>query len=138
MTMASVISAATMSVARSATANTIIASPQRVVTVALCAIAAAILATGSIACASAALWIWGVPSLGAAGAPLAVAAVLLAACLAVLALMRHTLRSHRTAPAAAATPAQLLAEARHLFKDHKGSVLMAALIAGLEAGRDAR
>lgn len=138
MTLESTINAAMLAIARSAVADTIAASHGRIAAAFLGGIAVAVLVTASIVCATTALWIWGIPWLSPAGSALAVAGVLLLACVAVLAVMRETLQRRRTVPPFDATPALLLAEATHLFRNHKGTVLMAALIAGLEAGRDNR
>jgi len=117
-----------VSLARQATART------------ACVLAAAAAAAGcaiaAVACVLAALWIYALPHVGAIGAPLIVAGVLLAMCLGVLMLMRYRLKRRPTPPAA--TPALLLAEATRLFKENKGPVLMAALLAGLAAGRNGK
>jgi hypothetical protein len=119
-----------VSLARQATART------------ACVVAAAAAAAGcaiaAVGCLLAALWIYALPHVGAVGAPLVVAGVLLAMCLAVLGLMRYPLK-RRPAPAPAGDAlAPLLAEATRLFKQHKGAVLTVALLAGLVAGRNGK
>ncbi len=59
--------------------------------------------------------------------------VLLALCLALLALIRYRLRPRPTPPLGAGVPL-LVAEAARLVRDNKGPVLMAALVAGFVAG----
>jgi hypothetical protein len=119
-----------VSLARQATART--------ARVLAAAAAAAGCAIAAVACVLAALWIYALPHVGAIGAPLVVAGVLLVMCLAVLMLMRYRLKRRPAPPAAGAAPALLLAEATRLFKEHKGPVLMAALLAGLVAGRNGK
>jgi hypothetical protein len=120
---------------RSGAAVTIASSADRMAKAGLCAVVAGVLATASIGCALAALWIWEIPRLGAAGAPLLVAAILLVGGLATLAAMRLVMRPRPAPPPAFAAPELLLAEAMRLFRDRKGAVLLAAIIAGLMAGR---
>ena len=135
--MEAVIRSVIMAIARNGAAEVLVNSGSRVAAI-LCAVAAAVLVTASVGCTSAALWIWAEPRLGPVGAPLAVAGALLVLCLAVLIVMRHVLHPCRapSPPNPAPAPALLLAEATRLFKDHKASVLLAALVAGLAAGRD--
>lgn len=94
----------------------------------LCAIAA-------VACGLAALWIYVQPHMGAVGAPLVVGGVLVALCLAMLMLVRYGLTPRQASKPATGAPALLLADVTRLVKDNKGPVLMAALLAGLLAGR---
>jgi hypothetical protein len=134
--MEPLIKSAITAIARIGATDAIVHAASRFAKATLYAIIAAILVTASIACAATALWIWEVPRLGPAAAPLVVAGVLLALGLAVLALMQRILRSRPTPSASDASTEMLLAEAVRLFKDHKSAVLMAALVAGLVAGRD--
>jgi hypothetical protein len=120
---------------RSGAAVAIVSSADRMAKAALCATAAAVLVTASLGCALAALWIRAIPYLGPAGAPLAVAGVLLAGSLAALGLMRHITRPRRATARSGASPELSLADAIGIFKDHKGTALLAAVIAGLVAGR---
>ena len=96
-------------------------------------VAAATCAVAAVACGLVAVWIFTLPHVGAAGAPAIVAGVLLAMCLALLALRRFGLK--RPVPPAGASTSVLFAEATRLLQDHKGAVLTAALVAGLIAGR---
>jgi hypothetical protein len=134
--MAAVLSSAIMAFVRSGAAVAIASSAERMAKAALGAIVAAVLVAASVVCALAALWIWEVPRLGPAGAPLVVAGILFVVGLVALGVMQHTLRAGRPSSHSYPAPDLLLADAMHLFKDHKGTVLMAALIAGLMAGRN--
>jgi hypothetical protein len=136
--MEAVIGSALMAIARRGLAETIGMAPGQLAMAAVCGIVAAILMMASVGCVATALWIWEVPRLGPVGAPLVVAAAFLVVCLAALALARHALRPRRTESSFDATAALLLAEATRLLKEHKGAVLTAAFIAGLDAGRKGR
>jgi hypothetical protein len=107
---------------------------RRLAVASLGAIAVGILLTASAGCAAASLWIVTIPLLGPAGAPLAVAAALLASGLAALFLTTRRRRRYRVRRSSSADP--ILADAMRLFRDHKGAGLMAALVAGLAAGRN--
>ena len=84
-----------------------------------------------------ALWVFLLPYLGPVWTPLALAGMLLLTAGAVVLVLR-------TRPARAATPATapvsisqfapILAEAGQVFNDHKLTVLIAALLAGVVAG----
>ena len=87
----------------------------------------------ALACGIAALWIYTLPFAGTVGAPAIAAGVLLTPCLTLLALSRYGLK-RRPVPSADANVSLLLGEATRLVLDHKSSVLMAALLAGLIAG----
>jgi hypothetical protein len=106
----------------------------RMACVAAVALVAAGCAVAAVACVLAALWIYAVPQVGAAGAALIVAGVLVVMCLAMFALMRYGLKPRQAPPPAGVAPAVLLAETTRLLKEHKGAVLMAAVLAGLVAG----
>ena len=112
-------------------------STAKMACVAIAVISAAICAIAAVACALAALWIFALPHVGEVGAPIVVAGVLLALCLALLALICYGPKPRRTAASLGnAAPALLLAEATRLLKEHKGPVLIAALLAGLIAGKN--
>jgi hypothetical protein len=134
--MEAILSSAIMGFIRSGAPVSIASSADRMAKVALSAIVAVVLVTASVTCALAALWIWEIPRLGPAGAPLVVAVILLAGGLVAIAVMRHAPRAGRTSSGSCPVPELLLADAMHLFKDHKTSALMAALIVGLMAGRN--
>jgi predicted alpha/beta hydrolase family esterase len=134
--MEGVIGAALMAIARKCLADTIGMTAGRLALATVCGVVAAVLVAASVGCAATALWIWEIHRLGSVGAPLVVAAALLVAGLATMATARHALRPRRTSSSSSsdATATALLAEAMHLFREHKASVLMAAFIAGLAAG----
>ncbi|MEJ0048037.1 MAG: hypothetical protein WDN04_19390 [Rhodospirillales bacterium] len=97
-------------------------------------------ALGVVGCLLTALWIYVLPHVGAVGAPLVVAAVLLVIGLGVLALMHRAARPRRAPVAADPGRAALLAELSNLgeiselVRAQKGPALIAALVAGLMAG----
>lgn len=93
---------------------------------------------GALAFALAALWIYLAPQIGAAAAPLILAGILLLLCFALLAAIRLAHRPDRTSHPTDEASAMLLAEVTKLLKEHKGSVLAAALLAGLVAGQTGR
>jgi len=107
-----------------------------------CVVAVALTAGGcalaAVACGLAALWIYAVPHVGAAVAPLIVAGVLLGLGLVVLAVMRYAVKPHQAQAPAGVAPTVLLAETTRLLKEHKGAVLIAAVLAGLVAGMSER
>lgn len=100
----------------------------------LCSVLAIWLGLAGFACAAAAVWIFAQPSVGSLGAALVTAAVLLVACLTLAVTAWAVLCSKPRAVAAQAppiSPDQLLAQGLQLFKEHKGAVLIAALLAGM-------
>lgn len=101
--------------------------------IAVTAVAGACCGVAAIACALVALWLYVLPQVGPTGAPLVVAGVLLGMCLALFALVQYRFRP-RPPPAAGVAPSVLIAEATRLLNENKGTVLLAALLAGLVAG----
>ena len=99
---------------------------------------AAICGMATVACALTALWIYALPHVGAVGAPLIVAGALFVMSLTVYTLIRHAMRRRPAQPPTGVTIELLRAEATSLFREHKGAVLVAALVAGLLAGRNER
>lgn len=134
--MDALIKLAVMALARTGAAD-MAESARRTAATTLLAIVSGVLATASLGCAIAALWIFADSRIGPSGAALATAGCLLVLCLAVLGLLQLVLRRHRRPPAVG-SPELLLAEATRLFKDHKGTLLVAALVAGLLAGNESR
>jgi hypothetical protein len=115
----------------------------RVSAAAWCAALAAAFATASTGCAVAALWLFVLPEVGQVGAALIAAAALLLLCFSLLAIVQGIFRRRTTPPRAAAVPraavpALLIAEASRLFQENKGAALLAALLAGVNAGSLAR
>lgn len=96
---------------------------------------ASISAMGAIGCSLWALWVYALPYAGPVGAPLIVAAVLLAICIAALVAGRQSLRPRmRGIRVQSLSGASLSHEASALFKDQKSALLLGALLAGVVAG----
>jgi hypothetical protein len=111
----------------------------RLAVVALCAALAAVMMLGALGCFAAALWIYTLPSLGPVGAPLVVAAGFLIVTLILVAVACHLRRpGRRKAAVAPAAGASLAPEIARLLKEHKGTVLLAAAIAGMAAASGRR
>ena len=110
----------------------------RLTTAAACTGLAAVLMVAALGCAAAALWIFTLPALGPVGAPLIVAATLSTATLGLAIAAWLILRRNRHPPGGATAPGSLLSEpllsgAMRLFNDHKGALLLAAVVAGMTA-----
>lgn len=88
----------------------------------------------ALGCAIAALWIYLAPLLGPAGAPLVVGGALLSIAVLVAIVMRYGIGASRRSRPGNDASSLLLAETQRLLKDHKGSVLTGAILAGLVAG----
>jgi hypothetical protein len=120
--------------------NTMAISVGTIVAV-LCLILAFWLVLAGFACTAAAVWIFAQPTAGSLGAALITAAVLLIACLALAVTAWAVLRSKPKAASTQAlpiSPDQLLAQGLQLFKEHKGAVLLAALLAGMVSETQSR
>jgi hypothetical protein len=110
----------------------------RMTAAALCIGLAAALLLAALGCAAAALWNFALPSLGPVGAPLVAAAALSTATL-ILAVAAWLIMHHsRRRPSTTMTSQLLLCEATRLFNEHKGAVLLAAVVAGMAAANDGR
>lgn len=83
-------------------------------------------------CALIALWIYVIPFVGPAGAPLVVAGVLLVIALVCLALSRK--RPVAVMPQPVRREQQKAVEAENLFKEHKGALLLALFTAAFQSG----
>jgi hypothetical protein len=94
---------------------------------------AAIFGLGAVACLSAAIWLFLIPHAGVVGAPLIVAAILAVAAMVMMVLPRLTVGRRQQASQPVLDPA-MLAEVSKTLKDHKGSLLLMALFAGLVLG----
>ena len=110
----------------------------RMTVAALCLGFAGLILLGALGCGGAALWIFVLPSLGPVGAPLAVGAILsvVAAAFAVAGWRIAHDRSRNSDTAL--PPREMLTEATRLFNEHKGAVLLAALVAGMAAENSGR
>lgn len=127
--------AMTMAQAR---ARNIAAAAGRIAGAVLCAGFMMMFFVAALGCGVAALWIYALPVVGPVAAPLVAAGALLVACLILMAIARGLLSRKRSASGSAAVPELILAEVTRLFKEHKGSVLLAAFIAGLVAANGSR
>ncbi len=136
--MGSLIKLAAWLLIESGRAGSVRAATIRMTTAALCAGLAAVLMPAALGCVATALWIFTLPSLGPVGAPLVVAAtlstVVLILATAAWLIMRHSWRRRDAATA----PQLLLSEATRLFNEHKGAVLLAAIVAGMAAANGGR
>jgi len=135
--MGSLIELAAWLLIESGRAGSVRAATIRMTAAAVCAAFAAVLILAALGCAATALWIFTLPSLGPVGAPLVVAAALSTLTLSLAAaawlIMRHSRRK-----LGATAPQLLLTEATRLFNEHKGAVLMAAVVAGMAAANRGR
>jgi len=114
------------------------AAAGRVSIAALCGVLAGFAAMAAVGFSLSALWIVVLPRVGPAGAALVLAAVLAVLCVVLLALgcviVRRGRQKSRTE---ADAEASWLAVAQ-LFREHKGAMVLAALVAGLGAGAGSR
>jgi hypothetical protein len=133
-----------LAVAEGRAAQSVRRIAERVAYVAAYVAVGACCAIGMLGCLVAALWIYARAHVGAVGAPLIVAAALAVVGFAVFALLRYGARARRAPPDAGLSQAALLAEVAgleelsDLVRAQKGPMLMAALVAGLMAGRNNR
>jgi hypothetical protein len=107
---------------------------RRLAYVAGCVAVALCCGMGAFGCALAALWIYAIPHVGAVGAPLVVAAVLLAIGLGFFALSRRSAGAQRVLPAMNIDYAAVAAELSEMVREHKAPTLIAAFLAGVMAG----
>lgn len=92
-------------------------------------------AAAGIGCVMTGLWLFLLPHVGPVGAPLIVGGILLLASVALLASIRTSRAPPPPVPSVDILPALAIAEITNLFKAHKGSALIAAVLAGLTAGK---
>lgn len=138
MAMGSLIKLAAWALIESGRAGNARAATIQIAALALCVGLATILILAALGCAAAALWNFTLPSLGAVGAPLVVAASLSAMTLILATAAWLMMRYNRRRPGAATAPQLLLSEAARLFNEHKGAVLLAAVVAGMAAANGRR
>ena len=136
--MGSQIKLAAWALIESGRAGSARAATIRMSAAALCAGLAAMLVLAAFGCAATALWIAVLPALGPVGAPLVVAAGLSIVTLIVAMIGWQIVRHGRQRSGVAVTPEFLLSEATRLFSEHKGAVLLAALVAGMAAANGSR
>jgi len=136
--MGSLIKLAAWALIESGRAGSARAATIRMSAAALCAGLAAMLVLAAFGCAATALWIAVLPALGPVGAPLVVAAGLSIVTLIVAMLGWQIVRHGRQRSSVAVAPEFLLSEATRFFSEHKGTVLLAALVAGMAAANGSR
>ena len=137
--MGSLIKLAAWILIESSRAGNVRAATMRMAVGALCAgLAAALLALAALGCAATALWTLGLPSLGPVGAPLIVAAALSTTALILTTVAWLAMRHRRPNPDATMEPQMLLSAATRLFTEHRGAVLLAAVVAGMAAANGGR
>ena len=113
----------------------------RTIVAAVCSVLAVWLGLAGFSCFAAALWIFTQPPLGTLGATLVTASALLAVCVALAATAYAAIRPRSTtnsAQAPQASPDELIAQGLQLFKEHKGTVLLTALVAGMMTETNSR
>jgi hypothetical protein len=136
--MGSLMKLATWALIESGRAGSARAATIRMTAAALCAGLAAVLVLAAFGCAATALWILVLPALGPVGAPLVVAASLSIVTLILATAGWLIVRRSRPRPDVVAAPEFLLSEATRLFSEHKGAVLLAALVAGMAVANGSR
>jgi hypothetical protein len=136
--MGSLIKLATWALIESGRAGSARAATIRMTTAALCASLAAVLALAALGCAATAFWILALPALGPVGAPLVIAAGLSIVTLILAMIGWRIVRHSRPRSDIAVAPEFLLSEATRLFSEHKGAVLLAALVAGMAVANGSR
>jgi len=110
----------------------------RMTTGAVCTGYALLTLTAGLACALTALWLYLVPRIGAAGAALAVAGVLLVTSGILMLVARSMFTPDDSDEEAPAFGEELLEGLREGFEGNKSLALMAAVVAGLIAGSKQR
>ena len=136
--MGSLIKLATWALIESGRAGSARAATVRMTTAAFCGGLAILLALAAFGCAATALWIATLPALGPIGAPLVVAASLAAMTMILTMTGWLIVRNGQRRLDVAVAPEFLLSEATRLFSEHKGAVLLAALVAGMAVASGSR
>jgi len=136
--MGSLIKLATWALIESGKAGSARAATVRMAAAAFCASLAVVLALAAFGCAATALWVAALPALGPVGAPLVVAIGLSIATLILAVIGWQIVRHGRQRLDVAVAPEFLLSEAMRLFSEHKGAVLLAALVAGMAVATGSR
>ena len=101
------------------------------------ALVAVLLALAAAGCVAAAIWIFAVPYVGSAGAALISAAYLFLAGLMTFLISTSVIKKE-TRPVAENLAAQTPLIMNQLFVEHKGTLLVAALVAGMMAAESQR
>lgn len=109
-----------------------LAVPARRVTIKLAAgILTVTFSFAAVGCAAAAIWIYEIPELGQAGAALAASGFFIILGLIVLGVAAWLLRTNKSYRVVHQSQALPLAEASQLFKNHKSTAIVGAVIAGM-------
>ena len=95
---------------------------------------AAVCALAAVGCAAGALWIYAAPILGGAGALLTIAGVFAVIALGAVGLAWNAGKTPPRRPSQGSGGEALLGEAANLLRQHTGSALIAALLAGVVVG----
>jgi hypothetical protein len=138
MTIDGLLRLATMAAAASGKTGSIGRTTGRMTAVVLCASLAAVSAIAAGGCASVALWLFAIPYVGPVAAPLVAAGGLLVSCAVLMIVAQAILHYRRVAPSSLPASGLRLEEAMRLFSESKGTMLLAALVAGLVAGNSGR
>jgi hypothetical protein len=138
MTIDGMLRLATMAATAAGKTGDIGRTTGRMTAAALCASLAAVSAIAAGGCAAVALWLWAIPHVGPVGAPLVAAGGLLVFCAVLMIVARGIVQRRRRAAAAMPASGLRLDELLRLFNENKGTVLLAALVAGLAAGNSGR
>lgn len=138
MTIDGMLRLATMAAAAAGKTGSIGRTTGRMTAAALCASLAAVSAVAAGGCAAVALWLWAIPHVGPVGAPLVAAGGLLVFCAVLMIVARGILDRRRRVAGAMPASGLRLEEVLRLFNENKGTVLLAALVAGLAAGNSGR
>lgn len=136
--MGSLIKLATWALIETGRAGSARAATVRMAAAAFCASLAVVLALAAFGCAATALWVATLPALGPVGAPLVVAIGLSAVTLILAVIGWQIVRHSRQRLDVAVAPEFLLTEATRIFSEHKGAVLLAALVAGMAVASGSR
>jgi len=138
MTIDGLLRLATMAAAASGKAGSTGRTKGRMTAVALCASLAAVSAIAAGGCAAVALWLFAIPYVGPVAAPLVAAGGLLVSCFVLMIVARGILHYRPRASSSTLAPGLLLGDAQRLFNENRGTMLLAALVAGLSAGSSGR
>lgn len=124
-----------MALGRAGAGEAVAGAAYRAATAGLCIVLGGLFLFAATACAGVGAWLFLAPMVGPPGASAIVAGALLVAALALLATAQYAVRRKLASPpTVAATGSLALQEGMALFRTHKETMLLAALIAGIVAG----
>ena len=101
-------------------------------------LAAGLCGVAAVVCGLTSIWLYAIPLVGPACAPLIVGGVLLAIAAGIFGATRLGRQRRPIGSPPEASAQVLVDEATRLTRAHKAPMLLAALVAGLEVGRRAR